>query len=62
MSSTEELGSDLNDKLTISNGNAPTTPESSDGHNSPESVDGDKSVDDPADFKLDNMRVYFESW
>lgn len=62
MSSTEELGSEVNDKLTISNGDAPTTPESNGADQSPGSGDENKSVVDPADFQLDNMRVYFESW
>ena len=63
MSSTEELGSEVNDKLNISNGDvAPTTPESNDGSKSPGSADENKSVVDPADFQLDNMRIFFESW
>jgi hypothetical protein len=50
MSSTDDLGTDLEEKLAI-NGDAkvenPVT-------------DGDKK--DPADFQLDSMRQHFEAW
>ena len=75
MTSTEELGSQLDEKLIVSNGDAnhATIPATCDANHATKpatcDADGDKSpsCDEkkeivPADFQLDSMRAFFESW
>ena len=75
MTSTEELGSQLDEKLIVSNGDAnhATIPATCDANHATKPAtcdsDGDKSpsCDEkkeivPADFQLDSMRAFFESW
>ena len=75
MTSTEELGSQLDEKLIVSNGDAnhATIPATCDANHATKpatcDADGDKSpsCDEKkeivlADFQLDSMRAFFESW
>ncbi len=75
MTSTEELGSQLDEKLIVSNGDAnhATIPATCDANHATKpatcDADGDKSPSSdekkeivPADFQLDSMRAFFESW